>query len=222
MAATETGYRVLDLEAAAEALGDADRRRVPLRRDFDIASFGVNAIYQAKAGEQVVIEHDEVGPFAGGHEELYVVLKGGCMFTIDGQELDAPAGTVVFVSDPAATRASVATEDGTILLAIGGKRGEAFRVSPYETMADFNSPYLDQDYARALAILEGALVEYPGNAGITYNVACMEALLGRPDEALAHLAHAIDGWPRAKQLAAEDEDFVSLRDNLEFEKLVAN
>ena len=37
----------------AEALGDADRRRVPLRRDFDIASFGVNAIYQAKAGVPV-------------------------------------------------------------------------------------------------------------------------------------------------------------------------
>jgi hypothetical protein len=74
MAATETAYRVLDLEAAAEALGDADRRRVPLRRDFDIGAFGVNAIYQAKAGETVVIEHDELGPFAGEHEELYVVL----------------------------------------------------------------------------------------------------------------------------------------------------
>ena len=220
MAATGTAYRILDLEEAAQAAGDADRRRVPLRRDLDIAAFGVNAIYQAKAGEHVVIEHDEVGPFAGGHEELYAVLKGGCTFTIDGDEVDAPAGTVVFIGDPATRRASVATEDGTIVLAVGGKRGEAFRVSPYETMADFNPPYLAKDYEQALAILEEALVEYPGNAGITYNVACMEALLGRHDDALAHLAHAVDGWSQARERAAEDDDFASLRENPEFQKLV--
>ena len=153
MAATETAYRVLDLEAAAEALGDADRRRVPLRRDFDITAFGVNAIYQAKAGEQVVMEHDELGPFAGGHEELYAVLKGGCTFTIDGDEVEAPAGTVVWVGDPATKRSSVATEDGTIVLAVGGKRGAAFQVNPYETMADFNPPYREKDYEGALAVL---------------------------------------------------------------------
>jgi len=87
MAATETTYRILHLEEAALAAGDGDRRRVPLRRDFDIGAFGVNAVYQAKAGEQVVMEHDELGPFAGGHEELYLVFKGGCTFTIDGDEL---------------------------------------------------------------------------------------------------------------------------------------
>jgi len=221
MAATETTYRVLRLEEAALAAGDADRRRVPLRRDFDIGAFGVNAIYQAKAGETVVIEHDELGPFAGEHEELYVVVKGGCTFAIDGDELHAPAGTVVYVGAPGARRSSVATQDGTILLAVGGKRGAPFRVSPYEKMADFNPPYLEKDYATALAILEDALVEYPGNPGITYNVACMEALLGRPDDALAHLAHAIDGWPRARELAADDDDFAALRDNAEFRQLVA-
>jgi hypothetical protein len=41
MAATESAYRVLDLEEASLAAG-------PLRRDFDIGAFGVNALYQAK------------------------------------------------------------------------------------------------------------------------------------------------------------------------------
>ena len=92
MAATETAYRVLDLEEAALSAGEDNRRRVPLRRDFDIAAFGVNAIYQAKAGEPVIRKHDEISPFAGGHEELYVVLKGGCTFSVEGDEIDAPAG----------------------------------------------------------------------------------------------------------------------------------
>ena len=130
MAATETAYRVLDLEEAALAAGEDNRRRVPLRRDFDIAAFGVNAIYQAKAGEPVIGKPDEISPFAGGHEELYVVLKGACKFSVEGDEIDAPAGTAVFVRDPAATRSSVATEDGTIVLAVGGKPGEAYRAGP--------------------------------------------------------------------------------------------
>ena len=144
MAATETAYRVLDLEEAALAAGEDDRRRVPLRRDFDIAAFGVNAIYQAKAGEPVIGKHDEISPFAGGHEELYVVLKGGCTFSVEGDEIDAPAGTAVFVRDPAATRSSVATEDGTIVLAVGGKAGEAYRPVPYDAQVGFGEAYSDQ------------------------------------------------------------------------------
>ena len=122
MATTETAYSVLQLEEAAHAAGDGDRRRVPLRKDFDIGAFGVNAIYQAKSGETVITEHDEVGPFAGGHEELYLVMKGGCRFTIDGDEIDAPTGTAVFVGDPATRRGSVATEDGTIVVAVPNRR----------------------------------------------------------------------------------------------------
>jgi tetratricopeptide (TPR) repeat protein len=220
MATTETTYRVLHLEEAALAAGDGDRRRVPLRRDLDIGAFGVNAVYQATAGEQIVMEHDELGPFAGGHEELYLVFKGGCTFTIEGEEVDAPAGTALFVGDLGAKRSSIAAEDGTILVVVGAKRGEAFRPSPYDAMSEFNPSYVAKDYERALAVLNEALEEYPGNPGITYNVACMEALLGRKDDALEHLRHAVAGWERARELAPEDDDFVSLRDDPEFQKLV--
>jgi len=221
MAATETAYRVLGLEAAALASGEDDRRWVPLRRDFDIASFGVNAVYQAKTGEQVIVEHDELGPFKDGHEELYLVVKGGCTFTIDGDEVDAPAGTVVFVGDPAVKRGSVATDDGTIVVAVGGKRGEAFRLSPHDAVSEFGPAYKVKDYERALAVLNDVLVDYPGNAGIVYNVACMEALLGRDDAALAHLREALAAWEPYKELAAGDHDLASLRDNPEFQQLLA-
>jgi tetratricopeptide (TPR) repeat protein len=219
MAATETAYRVLQLEEAALAAGDGDRRRLPLRRDLDIGAFGVNAFYQAKAGEPVVNDHDELGPFAGGHEELYLVVKGGCTFTIDGEEVDAPQGTVVFV-EPDVKRGSVATEDGTVVVAVGGKRGEAFMLSPYEAIAEFNPAYAAKDYERALAVLNDALGDYPGNPGITYNVACMEALLGRHDDAFAHLRYALENWPRAREHAAGDDDFASLRSNPEFKRLI--
>ena len=221
MAATETAYRVLDLEAAALAAGEDNRRRVPLRRDFDIAAFGVNAIYQAKAGEPVIGKHDEISPFAGGHEELYAVLKGGCTFTVEGDEIDAPAGTAVFVRDPAATRSSVATEDGTLVLAVGGKAGEAYRAVPYDAQVGFGEAYSAKDYEGAVAILRGALEEYPGNAGLTYNLACMEALLGRDTEALAHLEQSVSAWEPFKELAAGDDDFASLRDRPEFQQLLA-
>src|SRR5207237_6643097 len=96
---------------------------------LDIAAFGASASYQAKAGEDVVGEHDELGPGADGQEELYVVVQGSATFTLDGEEIDAPQGTVVFVQ-PEATRKAVATSDETIVLAVGGRRGEAYRVPP--------------------------------------------------------------------------------------------
>ena len=221
MAATETTYRILDLEEAALAAGDDDRRRVALRKDLDIGSFGINAVYQAKAGGNVIGEHDENGPFAGGHEELYLVIEGGCTFTIDGDEVEVPAGSVAYVGDPASKRKAVATADGTIVVAIGGRPGEAYRLSPYEAMSEFGPSYQTGDYERALAVLNDVLGDYPGNPGITFNIACMEARLGRTDDALEHLRFAIENWPRAKELAPEDEDLESLRDNPEFQKLVA-
>src|SRR5215831_7689238 len=90
--------------AAARGFGietqpDADtgvRGRVYVRRDFGIESFGVNAFYQANTGAIVVQEHDEAGPGASRHEELYVVVEGGCTFVVDYETVDAPRGTAVF------------------------------------------------------------------------------------------------------------------------------
>ena len=61
-----------------------------------------------RSGELVIEEHDETGGGAGGHEELYVVIAGRATFTLDGESLDAPAGTLVFISDPSVKRKAVA------------------------------------------------------------------------------------------------------------------
>jgi tetratricopeptide (TPR) repeat protein len=220
MATTETSFAVISLEEALLAK-DEERARLRLRRDLDIGAFGASAVRQAKAGESAIGEHDELGPGSDGHEELYVVVAGGCTFTVEGEEVDAPQGTVVFVRNPAAKRSAVAKEDGTIVLAVGGRRGEAFRVTPGEEIAPFFALYQDKDYEGALAECRRMLEKWPGNALGLYNVACMESLLGRHQEALANLRDAIDGWPRFKENAIADEDFASLRDDPRFQALVA-
>lgn len=67
----------------------------------------------------------EAIPVDVGHEELYVVVRGHARFTIDGEDLDAPAGTLVFLPEPEAKRVATALEDGTIVMAVGGAVGEA-------------------------------------------------------------------------------------------------
>ena len=73
----------------------------PVRRHFDIQAFGVNAYTAEEAGQRLVEAHREE---ENGHEELYVVVTGRARFTVAGEEIDAPAGTLVFVRDPAASR----------------------------------------------------------------------------------------------------------------------
>lgn len=47
-------------------------------------------------------------------------MSGHAIFTVDGDELDAPAGTLVFVR-PALIRSARATADGTAMLVVGGR-----------------------------------------------------------------------------------------------------
>jgi tetratricopeptide (TPR) repeat protein len=216
--AAETSYRVLSLPQEARE-GDDDRVFIRLRRTLDIGAFGAGAVFQAKAGEEVINEHDELGPGADGHEELYVVVQGSAAFTVDGDEIDAPHGTVVFVQ-PRATRKAVATSDETIVLAVGGRRGEAYRLPPGAELFDFFEHYNDKDYEGALAACHVALEKFPGNALILYNVACMESLLGRADEAVATLRTAVEKWPKFKENAEKDDDFASLREDPRFAELI--
>ena len=104
----------------------------PVRHHLDVRSFGVNAMVAPGAGNEVVEEHDEMGSNAAQHEELYFVARGHARFTVAGEEVDAPTGTFVFVADPQAVRSARALEAGTTVLAVGGKPGEAYRVSAWE------------------------------------------------------------------------------------------
>src|ERR1700741_1684207 len=135
MATTQTAHGVISLPQRAEE-GEDDRGYVRLRADLDIAAFGASAAYQQKAGEVLIREHDEVGPGSDGHEELYVVVQGSARFTVDGEDVAAPQGTALCARTRAAKRGAVAESDGTIVLAVGGRRGEAYRLSPGASLGE--------------------------------------------------------------------------------------
>jgi hypothetical protein len=82
--------RISDVEPIA-VVNDSLRWH-PLRYALGVTGFGVNAYSAPTAGDDVVEEHRE-GDETGGHQELYVVLSGRARFTIDGEQVDAPAGT---------------------------------------------------------------------------------------------------------------------------------
>ena len=103
-----------------------------MRRRLGIRAFGINAYTSEGVGQHVVEEHDETGSGAGGHEEMYVVVRGRATFTLGGETLDAPAGTIVFIRDPAVKRVAIAEEEGTLVLAVGGEPGAPYEVSPWE------------------------------------------------------------------------------------------
>jgi len=184
----------------------------PVRRTLGITAFGINAYAAAAPGDDVVEDHTEE---ALGHEEVYVVVSGHAVFTVDGEEVDAPAGTLVFLDDPAQRRAAVAREAGTTVLAVGGLPG-VHRISAWEYVFPALPAKTAGDYDTARRILEDAVAEHPELPGIRYNLACVEALAGNRDRALAELAIAVEGSARLREAAQTDDELDSIRDDPRF------
>jgi hypothetical protein len=91
------------------------------------------------AGNVLIIEYHERDDAANGtegHEELFAIISGHAVFIIDGNDLDAPAGTLFFVRDPALLRTVGAIADGTAILAVGARPGAPFAVSRWEQAID--------------------------------------------------------------------------------------
>jgi quercetin dioxygenase-like cupin family protein len=133
---SEAGYQVTHIDQIPEPPGGeeeaGERDWHAVRIHFGIQSFGVNAYTAAQEGA-IVGEHDEADT---KHEELFYVSKGNATFTIDGESIEAPAGTFVYVPDPASVRSAVAHEQGTSILCLGGAPGEAYSVSEWEQEYD--------------------------------------------------------------------------------------
>jgi tetratricopeptide (TPR) repeat protein len=209
--------RIDEIEAIPVVDGELQWR--PVRQALGIGAFGINA-YTANAGELVVEEHDETGTGAGHHEELYVVVTGRAAFTVDGKSFDAPVGTLVFLDDPNELRAARAVEDGTTVLAIGGARGEPFRVSPWEFFFAATPAREAGRYDEAEALVRDGLELYPDNPPLLYNLARLAALRGRPEQAFEHLRSAVENQPRIREYASTDTDLDSLRSDPRFSEVV--
>ena len=218
--ATEKAYQVVTLDGIDPGDEVEGRVRLAVGRDLDVRAFGVNAFRAVAADGHVVREHDEIGGLVSdGQQELYVVLTGGATFNVDGERVDAPAGSLVFVRKPAAKRSAVATETGTTVLAIGGTEGQAYHVQPPEGQEAMRA-YNAGDFETALEKVQQVLAREPDDVLSLFNAACFEARLGRTDDALAHLGRAIELNERAVDQARGDEDFESIREDPRFKKLV--
>jgi hypothetical protein len=113
-------YAVAQLDEIEE-MSDGRCPWQPVRHHLGITAFGVNAWTGRAAGDRIINEHDE----ADEDEELYVVLRGTAVFELDGDRVDAPAGTLVFAR-PGVRRTAFAEEPETTILALGSTPGRAY------------------------------------------------------------------------------------------------
>ena len=190
----------------------------PVRHHFGITSFGVNAWMGYNAGDRIINEHDE-SDADDNQEELYLVQSGRVTFELDGERVDAPAGTFVFAR-PGVRRTAFAEEPGTTIVALGGTPGKPYEPLGWELWAPLNRFYEAGEYAEAADRGRELVEAHPEYVGLLYNLACCESLAGRTADAVEHLRQAIERSPRSRTLAAEDSDFDPIRDEPAFKELV--
>jgi tetratricopeptide (TPR) repeat protein len=209
-------YRVMRLDEIDGYADEGRPRWHMIRAMLGIESFGINAWRATEAGQVIIGEHDELGPGAGGHEELYFVVSGRATFTVDGELVAAPEGSLVYLQDPRTRRSAVADEAATTILVIGGRPGSAFTVSPWERSAEALRFWTTGEWDRAIAVLTAQLAEDPANANVLYNLSCAESRDGRLESALEHLLLAVELEPRFAATAQGDDDLAAIRDDAGF------
>jgi hypothetical protein len=190
-------------------------RDIPVREHLGIRAFGINAYTPGEDGT-LIGEHDEAG---SGQEELYIVLDGNATFEVDGDTVDAPAGTFVLVRPESRRKA---TGDGTVL-AVGGTPDEAYQALDWGEAWTFHSDsmraYGEQRYADALEAVRAGLERKPDHPGLHYNYACFATLAGdTSDETFDHLRRSVELLPRFREQARTDDDFAAVRDDPRFEE----
>ena len=210
------GYTVAHLDEIEE-FSDAGCHYRPIRHHLGITAFGATAWTARAAGDRVLDEHDEDDPSAD--QELLLVLRGHAVFELDGDLVDAPAGTLVF-APPHAKRMASAKEGGTTIIALEGTPGKAYEARGWEVWAPLAPLYQAGEYAEVADRL-GTLVadtrQYPM---LLFNLACCESRCGRTRAALDHLEQAIAMSEEFRQSAREDSDLDPIRDELAFQALI--
>jgi quercetin dioxygenase-like cupin family protein len=203
------GYEIAHVDELEELpINDGEFVWRPVRRRFGISAFGTNA-YTAKAGQRVLEEHYE----RDGHEEMYVVLRGRATFTLGDDEVDAPAGTLVFAR-PGTKRGAIAAEDDTAVLAVGAKPGIVFEPSPWEDIFAAFSYAQKGEIDKGREMISRAVARKPDEWQGHFNASCYEILYGDKEAGIAHLqrAHELDA-ERVEEAAAKDSDFDAVRDD---------
>jgi hypothetical protein len=208
----EGGYRVVDLDSLERVpLEEAFLWR-PIRRALGVTAFGINAYTADRAGGELIEDHDETSPGAGGHEELYLVMRGTAEFEVGGESIEAAEGTMILI-EPGVRRKATATSDGATVLVIGGRPGTALPPSPFEYWYAAVPAREAGDHRRAYEIAAEGLEHYPDHGSLHYALACEAAMQGERERALEHLRTAFANDPRTREWAGDDSDLDSLRDD---------
>jgi tetratricopeptide (TPR) repeat protein len=202
-----SGYEVVSLAGVESLPGPGTLRWTPLRKQLGITAFGLNAYVATEVGQDVVEEHTEERL---GHEELYLVVAGRATFVLDGNEVDVPAGSAVFLRDPAVKRYARAEEPGTTVLAIGGKPGQ-HEISAWEYFFAAYARADAGDLDAALAEIDAGLAAKPEHPPLLYHRACILSRAGRLEEARPLLDRALELDPELQRWADEDDDLKPLR-----------
>jgi tetratricopeptide (TPR) repeat protein len=208
-------YEVARLEDIDE-ISDGREPWRPLRLHFGITSFGINAWTGREAGDRIINEHDE----AGEDEELYFVHSGRATFELDGEPVDAPAGTFVFAR-PGVKRTAFAEEPGTTILVAGATPGQVYTPTGWELWAPVGRLYEEGRYDEAADQARDLAAAHPQYPEFLYNLACCESLAGRKADAIEHLRLAIETSDSVRSNLAEDSDLDPLREEPEFQALLA-
>jgi hypothetical protein len=185
-----------------------------VRHHFDITSFGVNAWTAAAAGERIINEHDE----AGDAEELYLVHRGRATFELDGERVDAPAGTFVFAR-PGVKRTAFAVDPGTTIVVVAGRPGEAWQPNGWELWTPVARLFDEGSYAEAADRSRALVAAHPGLPMLHYMLACCELKAGRTAEAIEQLPAALV-TKRMRMIAAKDPTLDAIRAEPAFAELM--
>jgi quercetin dioxygenase-like cupin family protein len=192
---------------------DGELKWKPVRYVLGIDAFGINAYHGEAEGDLVVEEH------ADPHQELYIVLRGRARFRSNGDEFEAPAGTLVLF-EPREARVAHAAEPNTTVVAVGA---EARRFEPSAWEYSFRAgglARLDRHDEALTAINEG-IERYPDRPDLIYQLACLESRTDNPELAFRHLLEAISREPKLAERALIDEELATIRNDPRFESAIA-
>ena len=210
-------YKVAHLDEIAE-FEDSGSHYRPIRHHLGISAFGVTAWTGHTAGDRVINDHDEDDPTAD--QELFLVLRGQAEFVLEGDRIDAPAGTLISVP-PGTKRTATAKAGGTTVIAVEGTPGKAYEPRGWELWAPLAPRYEAGEYAEVADRLRAVVTTAPQYPMLFFNLACCESLSGRTSEALDHLRHAIEMSEEFREFAKSDSDLDPIRDEPAFQQLVS-
>ena len=194
----QPGYTTLELGADTVAL-PGGQRWTPVRRRLGIGAFGVNHYSAAAVGDVLVEEHVE----SPGQEELYVVLDGRALFTVDEERVEVAAGTAIFVPDPQSRRGATAVEAPASVVAVGGWTDKPYHALAWEPIYLATDAIDKGDWHAAAETLEREAGPFREHPFVAFRLACCLAQLGETERAYAELKVAVSGNAALAERARE-------------------